>query len=108
MSLEIPNSEYAVSAVSAKLKREQVTSLNQTLKTINQINSLTVKLNSFSFLLWPIILNSFRDTRTLCSTYYTRELSHLNLGRGTRARACGCTKVLIRESGKCGVKAGYH
>ena len=37
-------------------------------------------------------LNSFCDTRTLCSTYYNRELSHLNLGRGTRAWACGCTK----------------
>ena len=37
-------------------------------------------------------LNSFCDTRTLCSTYYTRELSHLNLGRGTRAWAYGCTK----------------
>ena len=37
-------------------------------------------------------LNSFCGTRTLCSTYYTRELSHLNLGRGTRARAYGCTK----------------
>ena len=25
-------------------------------------------------------LNSFCDTRTLCSTYYTRELSHLTSG----------------------------
>ena len=49
-------------------------------------------------------LNSFCDTRTLCSTYYTRELSHLNLGRGTRARAYGCTKKYLSGKAESAVK----
>ena len=49
-------------------------------------------------------LNGFCDTRTLCSTYYTRELSHLTSGEVLALEPVAAQKYLSRKSGKCGVK----
>ena len=45
-------------------------------------------------------LNSFCDTRTLCSTYYTRELSHLTSGEVLVLEPMAAQKVLTGKRGK--------
>ena len=52
-------------------------------------------------------LDGFCDTRTLCSTYYTRELSHLTSGEVLVLEPVAAQKHLSRKSGKCGVKRRF-
>ena len=49
-------------------------------------------------------LNGFCDTRTLCSTYYTRELSHLTSGEVLVLEPMAAQKVLTGKRGKSAVK----
>ena len=81
-------------------------SLMKVLNHFKSLISLMVALNFFFALCGLYSSNSFCDTRTLCSTYYNREPSHLTSG-----------EVLVLEpmaaqntypgSGKCGVKSRF-
>ena len=51
-------------------------------------------------------LNSFCDTRTLCSTYYTRERSHLTSGEVLALEPMAAQST-YPGSGKCGEKPGF-
>ena len=51
--------------------------------------------------------NSFCHTHTLCSTYYTRELSHLTSGEVLVLEPMAAQKVLTGKAERCGEKAGF-
>ena len=50
------------------------------------------------------ILISFCDTRTLCSTYYSRELSHLTSGEVLVLGPMAAQKTPITEKAESAVK----
>ena len=52
-------------------------------------------------------LNSFCDTRTLCSTYYTRELSHLTSGEVLALEPVAAQNTYHGKAEECGEKGRF-
>ena len=52
-------------------------------------------------------LNGFCDTRTLCSTYYTRELSHLTSGEVLALEPVAAQNTYHGKAEECGEKGRF-